>query len=135
MKSKSATLEDVARHAGVSYQTVSRVLNKSANVSEATRRKVEKSIEALRYVPNRLAQQLVGKESQTVGLVTISLAWHAPSQVATATSISTISIYATRAGSRGRARGPNSVSTTRCQTPRKNRIAMADCTMLTTASC
>ncbi|WP_252498597.1 LacI family DNA-binding transcriptional regulator, partial [Escherichia coli] len=50
----------------VSYQTVSRVLNKSANVSEATRRKVEKSIEALRYVPNRLAQQLVGKESQTV---------------------------------------------------------------------
>lgn len=83
MKSKSATLEDVARHAGVSYQTVS-VLNKSANVSEATRRKVEKSIEALRYVPNRLAQQLVGKESQTVGLVTISLAWHAPSQVAAA---------------------------------------------------
>ncbi len=57
-----------------------RVLNKSANVSEATRRKVEKSIEALRYVPNRLAQQLVGKESQTVGLVTISLAWHAPSR-------------------------------------------------------
>ena len=45
MKSKSATLEDVARHAGVSYQTVSRVLNKSANVSEATRHKVEKSIE------------------------------------------------------------------------------------------
>ena len=37
MKSKSATLEDVARHAGVSYQTVSRVLNKSANVSKATR--------------------------------------------------------------------------------------------------
>ena len=61
MKSKSATLEDVARHAGVSYQTVSRVLNKSANVSKATRSKVEKSIEELRYVPNRLAQQLVGK--------------------------------------------------------------------------
>ncbi|MCV5887941.1 lac repressor, partial [Escherichia coli] len=39
---------------------------------------------ALRYVPNRLAQQLVGKERQTVGLVTISLAWHAPSQGATA---------------------------------------------------
>ena len=84
MKSKSATLEDVARHAGVSYQTVSRVLNKSANVSKATRSKVEKSIEALRYVPNRLAQQLVGKQSRTVGLVTISLALHAPSQVAAA---------------------------------------------------
>lgn len=84
MKSKSTTLEDVARHAGVSYQTVSRVLNKSANVSEATRRKVEQSIELLRYVPNRLAQQLVGKQSRTLGLVTISLALHAPSQVAAA---------------------------------------------------
>lgn len=84
MKLKSATLEDVARHAGVSYQTVSRVLNKSVNVSESTRRKVEQSIEALRYVPNRLAQQLVGKQSLTVGLVTTSLALHAPSQVAAA---------------------------------------------------
>ncbi len=84
MKSKSTTLEDVARHAGVSYQTVSRVLNKSANVSEATRRKVEHAIEALRYVPNRLAQQLVGKQSRTLGLVTISLALHAPSQIAAA---------------------------------------------------
>ncbi|HDU2475558.1 TPA: substrate-binding domain-containing protein [Klebsiella pneumoniae] len=69
MKSKSATLEDVARHAGVSYQTVSRVLNKSANVSEATRRKVEKSIEALRYVPNRLAQQLVGNDQMALGVL------------------------------------------------------------------
>lgn len=34
---------------------------------------MEKSIEELRYVPNRLAQQLVGKQSRTVGLVTISL--------------------------------------------------------------
>ncbi|PWW08213.1 LacI family DNA-binding transcriptional regulator [Mangrovibacter plantisponsor] len=84
MKSKSATLEDVARYAGVSYQTVSRVLNKSANVSETTRRKVEEAIEALRYVPNRLAQQLVGKQSNTIGLVTTSLALHAPSQVAAA---------------------------------------------------
>ncbi|WP_299998316.1 LacI family DNA-binding transcriptional regulator [uncultured Cedecea sp.] len=84
MKSKNATLEDVARHAGVSYQTVSRVLNKSANVSETTRRKVEMSIEELRYVPNRLAQQLVGKQSMTVGLVTTSLALHAPSQIAAA---------------------------------------------------
>lgn len=84
MKSKSATLEDVARHAGVSYQTVSRVLNKSANVSETTRRKVEQAIETLRYVPNRLAQQLVGKQSTTLGLVTTSLALHAPSQVAAA---------------------------------------------------
>ncbi|XBS70010.1 LacI family DNA-binding transcriptional regulator [Acerihabitans sp. KWT182] len=84
MKSKNATLEDVARHAGVSYQTVSRVLNRSVSVSEATRFKVEQSIKQLRYIPNRLAQQLVGKQTMTLGLVTISLALHAPSQVAAA---------------------------------------------------
>lgn len=81
-KNRNATLEDVARHAGVSYQTVSRVLNKSVNVAEKTRIRVEQAIEALRYVPNRLAQQLVGKRSLTLGLITTSLALHAPSQIA-----------------------------------------------------
>lgn len=83
-----------------------------------------------------------GVENYTLGPGAVSLAWIAAmptmltiASMATATSISTISIYATRAGSHGRARGPNSVSTTRCQTPPKNRIATADCTMLTTASC
>jgi len=93
MKSKSSTLEDVARYAGVSYQTVSRVLNKSANVSEATRLKVEQAIDVLRYVPNRLAQQLVGKQSFTLGLVTTSLALHAPSQIA-----ASVKKYAHQAG-------------------------------------
>ena len=63
MKSKSATLEDVARHAGVSYQTVSRVLNKSANVSKATRSKVEKSIEELRYYREAVFRPQPGLES------------------------------------------------------------------------
>lgn len=81
---KHATLEDVARHAGVSYQTVSRVLNKSVNVAEKTRLRVEQAIEELRYVPNRLAQQLVGKRNLTLGLITTSLALHAPSQIAAA---------------------------------------------------
>lgn len=83
-----------------------------------------------------------GVENYTLGPGAVSLAWIRSmptmltiASMATATSISTISIYATRAGSHGRARGPNSVSTTRCQTPPKNRIATADCTMLTTASC
>lgn len=82
IKNRNATLEDVARHAGVSYQTVSRVLNKSVNVAEKTRIRVEQAIEELRYVPNRLAQQLVGKRTQTLGLITTSLALHAPSQIA-----------------------------------------------------
>ena len=84
MKSKSATLEDVARHAGVSYQTVSEVLNKSANVSEATRRKVEKSIEALRYVPNRLAQRTGGEGEPDGRAGDYFSGRHAPSQVAAA---------------------------------------------------
>lgn len=84
MKTKAATLADVARHADVSYQTVSRVLNNSANVSAKTRKKIEQAIAELKYVPNRVAQQLVGKESKTLGLVTTSLALHAPSQIAAA---------------------------------------------------
>lgn len=84
MKTKAATLADVARHADVSYQTVSRVLNNSANVSAKTRKKIEQAIAELKYVPNRIAQQLVGKESKTLGLVTTSLALHAPSQIAAA---------------------------------------------------
>ncbi|VDZ84044.1 Lactose operon repressor [Kluyvera intermedia] len=84
MKTKAATLADVARHANVSYQTVSRVLNNSANVSAKTRKKIELAIAELKYVPNRVAQQLVGKESKTLGLVTTSLALHAPSQIAAA---------------------------------------------------
>lgn len=67
-----------------------------------------------------------GVENYTLGPGAVSLARSAAmptmltiASMATATSISTISIYATRAGSHGRARGPNSVSTTRCQTPPK----------------
>lgn len=92
-KNRNATLEDVARHAGVSYQTVSRVLNKSVNVAEKTRIRVELAIEELRYVPNRLAQQLVGKRTLTLGLITTSLALHAPSQIAAA-----VKKYAREAG-------------------------------------
>lgn len=84
MKAKNATLDDVAHRAGVSYQTVSRVLNRSANVAEATRRRVEDAILALNYVPNRMAQQLAGKGTPTLGLVTTSLALHAPAQIAAA---------------------------------------------------
>ncbi|NDL65755.1 LacI family DNA-binding transcriptional regulator [Acerihabitans arboris] len=84
MKPKNATLDDVARHAGVSYQTVSRVLNRSAHVAEPTRLRVEQAIGALNYVPNRMAQQLAGRRSPTLGLVTTSLGFHAPSQIASA---------------------------------------------------
>ncbi|TNV19360.1 substrate-binding domain-containing protein [Buttiauxella sp. B2] len=84
MKSKSITLYDVAKYANVSYQTVSRVINQAEHVSDKTRRKVEAAMLALNYVPNRVAQQLAGKLSHTIGLVTSNLSLHAPSQIAAA---------------------------------------------------
>ena len=51
----SITLEEVARLAGVSGMTVSRVLHDHANVSDQTRAKVQAAIATLGYVPNRLA--------------------------------------------------------------------------------
>ncbi|WP_075180695.1 LacI family DNA-binding transcriptional regulator [Pantoea sp. 1.19] len=82
IKAKSVTLYDVADQAGVSYQTVSRVINQAAHVSAKTRHKVEQAMAALNYVPNRVAQQLAGKQSYTLGLATTDLALHAPSQIA-----------------------------------------------------
>lgn len=84
MKAKSTTLYDVAQYAGVSYQTVSRVINQAENVSEKTRQKVEAAMAMLNYVPNRVAQQLAGKTGHTIGLATSDLSLHAPSQIAAA---------------------------------------------------
>lgn len=84
MKPKSVTLYDVAEHANVSYQTVSRVINQAAHVSEKTRLKVEAAMDALNYIPNRMAQQLAGKLSHTLGFATSNLALHAPSQIVAA---------------------------------------------------
>ncbi|MEB5751584.1 LacI family DNA-binding transcriptional regulator [Leclercia adecarboxylata] len=81
---KAITLYDVARLAGVSYQTVSRVINDAAHVSARTREKVLQAMAELHYVPNRGAQQLAGKRTRTLGLITTDLALHAPSQIASA---------------------------------------------------
>lgn len=67
---RSATIFDVARLAGVSHQTVSRVLNDLPNVRPATRQRVEDAIKKLRYVPSPAARALVTRRSRTIGLVT-----------------------------------------------------------------
>ena len=64
-----ATMLDVSRKAGVSKSTVSRVLNGTAKISEATREAVFKAIEELNYRPNVLAQSLSKQETNTIGLV------------------------------------------------------------------
>ena len=65
---KPVTLYDVAEYAGVSYQTVSRVVNQASHVSAKTREKVEAAMAELNYIPNRVAQQLAGKQSLLIGV-------------------------------------------------------------------
>ncbi|MFP5594222.1 LacI family DNA-binding transcriptional regulator [Kluyvera sp. 142486] len=73
---KTITLHDVARVAGVSYQTVSRMINQAAHVSPRTREKAQVAMQELHYVPNRGAQQLAGKATRALGLLTTDLALH-----------------------------------------------------------
>jgi DNA-binding LacI/PurR family transcriptional regulator len=65
---KVATIEDVARAAGVSRQTVSNVINAPSKVREATQRKVQAAIEALGYSPNAMARRLRTRRSATIGV-------------------------------------------------------------------
>jgi LacI family transcriptional regulator len=66
---RRTTIIDVARHAGVSTKTVSRVLNDKPHVTEAVRSSVLAAIEAVRYYPNVLARALVQGRSNLIGLV------------------------------------------------------------------
>ncbi|WP_019636591.1 LacI family DNA-binding transcriptional regulator [Paenibacillus fonticola] len=63
------SIKDVAKYAGVSVATVSRVLNNSGYVGQDTRKKVEKAIEELNYKPNEVARSLFKKQSTTIGLI------------------------------------------------------------------
>lgn len=66
---KRITIADVARHAGVSPASVSKVLNNRPNVSPKTRLAVLRSIEELGYRPNSQAQRLASGSSNTVALL------------------------------------------------------------------
>ncbi len=63
------TIKDVAREAGVSIATVSRVINGSEKVSEETRRRVIKAIKKLGYKPFRLSKPLAGNEPRIIGIL------------------------------------------------------------------
>ena len=65
----TVTIKDVARLAGVSPMTVSRVINGGTRVSPATRRRVEDSISELGYVPSRLARGLIRQKTGTLALI------------------------------------------------------------------
>jgi DNA-binding LacI/PurR family transcriptional regulator len=67
---KPATIRDVALRAGVSHQTVSRVINASPNVADSTRSRVFAAIQELGYVPSPIARGLTSNRTHSLGLVT-----------------------------------------------------------------
>lgn len=77
-------MTDVAALAGVSHQTVSRVLNNHPNVRERTRVRVQAAIAELGYRPNRAAKALVTGRSQTIGVVAQSSTLFGPASLLTA---------------------------------------------------
>ncbi len=64
-----ATITDVAKHAGVSKSTVSKVLNEYPNLSEKTIERVKRAIEELEYVPNQTASSLSKKNFKKIGVI------------------------------------------------------------------
>ena len=66
-------IKDVAKHAGVSDATITRVINNKGYVSEETRNRVLKSIDALEYIPNRMASALKNRRTGIIGNI-LSLA-------------------------------------------------------------
>ena len=69
MRAPTVTIREVARHAGVSSMTVSRVINDSARVSPETRSRVERAISDLGYVPSHLARGLSRRKTGTIALI------------------------------------------------------------------
>lgn len=65
----SVTIEDVARAAGVSAMTVSRVINKERNVREETRQNVLETIDRMNYSPNTAARSLAAGDATHIGLL------------------------------------------------------------------
>lgn len=81
-KTTRPTLLDVAEMSGVSYQTVSRVINNHPYVSDEARQRVEIAIKALGYRPNKVATKLRSKSSKTIAIILFGSWFHGPVQIA-----------------------------------------------------
>ena len=92
-KSRAPSMHDVARLAGVSHQTVSRVINDAPNIRDETKQRVLDSMEQLQYRPNRAARALVTSRSRTIGILSSSRTNYGP-----AASIQAIEDAANAAG-------------------------------------
>lgn len=71
---RAPSIRDVAALAGVSHQTVSRVINEHPSIREATRQRVLEAMSQLHYRPNRAARALVTARSRTIGVLSTSAA-------------------------------------------------------------
>jgi len=78
--SRALVMSDVAARAGVSHQTVSRVINGHRNVAPLTRERVEQAIRELGYRPNTAARALVTGSTRTLGFVTVNINQYGPAQ-------------------------------------------------------
>jgi DNA-binding LacI/PurR family transcriptional regulator len=79
---KAPTIFDVAERAGVSHQTVSRVINGDPTVREAYRSQVTDAVAALGYRPRAAARALAGGRSRALGIITAGDALYGPSSTA-----------------------------------------------------
>lgn len=76
---KPITIRQVAHAAGVSTQTVSRVVNERPDVAPETRQRVQEVIDRLGYRPNALARSLINRRSHTIGVVAMARDYFGPS--------------------------------------------------------
>ncbi|MEF2975975.1 LacI family DNA-binding transcriptional regulator [Subtercola sp. YIM 133946] len=75
---RAPSIRDVARLAGVSHQTVSRVLNNHPSIRDETRARVQRVMDDLQYRPNRAARVLVTSRSRTIGVLASSASHYGP---------------------------------------------------------
>jgi LacI family transcriptional regulator len=73
---RRSTIVDVARHAGVSWKTVARVVNRESGVRAETVARVEASIAALAYRPNSAARSLAAERTFLIGILSAALSAH-----------------------------------------------------------
>lgn len=105
---RPASIRDVAGAAGVSYQTVSRVLNDHPNIRPATRQKVLDAMSRLDFRPNRAARRLASHRSSTIGvLATVNGSYYGPASI-----INAVEDAAREAGHSTLLASPRSVETT-----------------------
>ena len=79
-KDRAPSIRDVARLAGVSYQTVARVLNHHPSIRETTKARVTAVMEEIQYRPNRAARMLVTRHSRTIGVLSAASAEYGPAR-------------------------------------------------------